>query len=173
MTRRPRNPITGLTAKQEAFAQAIAAGATQSDAYRQAYNVGPDTQATTTTETASRLAANPNVAAMIAKLKQSIQTQATGADAWNLDRLVDAAEEHRQTALDGGYKGVSAANGALELIGRATGLLMDKPTAPSTAIQIVFVTEAGIPTSSVVSVVEGELVEEQGEVIGSLPPPPR
>ena len=163
-----KNLRTGLTHKQEHFAQLVAAGATQSAAYKQAYDVSPDSQLTTITEAASRLAADSNVAAMIAQLKQSIQKQATGAAAWNLDRLVDAAEEHRETALEGGYKGVSAANGALELIGRATGLLADKPTAPSTAIQIVFVTAGeSLPSSRVVSVVEGKLIDDKA----ALPTP--
>ena len=42
---------------------------------------------------------------------------------WDKERFVDAAESHRTTALEGGFKGVSAANGALELIGRSLGYL--------------------------------------------------
>ena len=161
-----RDPITGLTAKEEHFAQLmaltpVASRPNQSDAYRASHNVGPDTLPKTVWESASVLANLPKVAARIEELKAAIQQQALAATVWTLGRLVEAAEIHRQTALDGGFRGVSAANGALELIGRATGLLADKPTAPSTAIQIVFVTEAGIPKETGVSVVEGKLVDEK------------
>ena len=152
-----KDPITGLTHKQEHFAQLVAAGATQSDAYRQAYNVSPGTPGITTWDDASELARHPLVLPRIQELKAAAQAAAVAALAWDSARLVSEADRHRQLALSGGFRGVSAANGALELIGRATGLLADKPTAPSTAIQIVFVTEAPAPR-----VVEGELIDEQG-----------
>ena len=149
-----------LTAKQERFATLVAQGATQSDAYRQAYNVSPDSAPSTAWSNGCSLAADTQVLLRIQELKAAIQQQALAATAWTLGRLVEAAEDHRRLALEGGFKGVSAANGALELIGRATGLLADKPTPPSTAIQIVFVTE-GIPQETRVSVVEGKLVDDK------------
>ena len=152
-----KDPITGLTAKQEKFAQLVAAGLNYSDAYRKSYDVAPSTPGTTFWDHASELARHALVKPRIAELRAAAQKQSLAAQAWTLDRIVEAAEMHRQLALEGGFRGVSAANGALELIGRATGLLADKPTAPSTAIQIVFVTEAPAPR-----VVEGELIDEQG-----------
>ena len=129
-----------LTHKQEAFAQAVAAGATQSDAYRQAYNVSPTTPGTTLWDEASTIARHPLVAPRIAELKAAFQMQTVTAQAWTLDRIVAAAEEHRQLALQGGPKGVPAANGALELIGRATGLLTERTRdAPPVAITRVVV----------------------------------
>ena len=129
-----------LTAKQEAFAQAVAAGATQSDAYRQAYNVSPDTNPDTVCENASHLASNTNVAPRIQELKAALQKNIAERQVWTLDRIVTAAEEHRQLALQGGPKGVPAANGALELIGRATGLLTERTRdAPPVAITRVVV----------------------------------
>ena len=155
---RTKDPITGLTAKQERFAQLVAAGATQSDAYRQAYDVSPDTHRDTVIEDASHLAAHPNVSPRIQELKATYQAAIVAELAWDNAKLVKEADRHRELALSGGWRGVGSANGALEIIGRATGLLADKPTPPSTAIQIVFVTES---QETVVSVVEGKLVDEK------------
>ena len=172
-----RDPITGLTHKQEHFAQLVAAGATQSDAYRQAYNVSPDTLPETVHQNASHLASDTNVAPRIRELQAAAQAAALAKLAWDNAKLVVEADRHRELALSGGWRGVSAANGALELIGRATGLLADKPTAPSMAIQIVFVTEAGIPVETrvsvvkVVSVVEGELADDKAAATTALDAP--
>lgn len=51
----------GLTMKQEAFARAVANGATYSDAYRTCYNV-KTSNLTTINTTASQLMANPKIA---------------------------------------------------------------------------------------------------------------
>ena len=119
-----------LTHKQEKFAQLVAAGATQSDAYRQAYNVSPDTLPDTIHENASHLAADTNVLPRIQQLKAAAQAKVVAKHSWNLDKIVTQAEKHMEIALTGGSKGVPAANGALELIGRATGLLSDKAREP-------------------------------------------
>ena len=116
----------GLTLKQEAFAQAVANGASLSAAYRVSYNVSPSTPGTTTWDDASELARHPLVRPRIQQLIAATQAAAVAETAWTKARLVEAAEAHRQTALTGGWRGVSSANGALEIIGRATGLLNDK-----------------------------------------------
>ena len=54
----------GLTAKQDAFALAVAKGSTLSDAYRSCYNVTTDNPATTN-QAASRLLSNPKVEARV------------------------------------------------------------------------------------------------------------
>jgi nucleoid-associated protein YgaU len=63
------------------------------------------------------------------------------AQAWNLDRLVAELETQLEIARSGGAKTVSAGNGALELIGRVTGILSDKareaPMAPITRVVVV------------------------------------
>ena len=130
-----------LTAKMEQFAQLVAAGSTQSDAYRQAYDALPDSLPDTTWSNASQLAHNPQVITRIQELKAAAQAAALGQIAWDNAKLVTEADRHRELALSGGWRGVSAANGALELIGRATGLLAERPVAPAAAIQIVFITE--------------------------------
>lgn len=58
-----------LTAKQEKFAQLVAQGHTQSDAYREAYDAENMTNDSIKIE-ASRLMDNPNVSLTVDKLKQ-------------------------------------------------------------------------------------------------------
>ena len=73
---RAKDPITGLTQQQEAFAHAIALnGLNQADAYRQTYH--PDNSLPDTIiENASRLAHDSNVLARIQQLKASLHAEA-------------------------------------------------------------------------------------------------
>src|SRR5262245_59201635 len=66
--------MKALTAKQEAFAQAVAdvtSPKSLADAYRSVYNVKPDATNETVQRSASELAANPAVAERIKSLKQT------------------------------------------------------------------------------------------------------
>jgi hypothetical protein len=60
-----------LTAKQEAFAQAVASGMTQADAYRSAYDCEGSADKTVIEE-ASRVASDRNVSARVSELKEAI-----------------------------------------------------------------------------------------------------
>ena len=64
-----------LTSKQEAFAQAVASGMSQSDAYRSSYDVGVDTLDASVWEQASCIANDLKVASRIALLKDEIAAQ--------------------------------------------------------------------------------------------------
>ena len=141
----------GLTAKQEAFAQAVASGLSYSDAYRSAYTVGPDTPGTTTWDDASTLARHPLVRPRIQQLIAAIQAAAVAEVAWDRVRLVTEAAENLRLARTGGWRGAGSANGALELIGRATGLLNDKQQGPPQ----VQVTQIIINAPGAARVVEG------------------
>ena len=121
----PKDPITGLTVQQDAFAHAVASGLNQSDAYRLAYNVALDTLSSSVAEVGSRLGADVNIIARIAAIKAAAEAATIQQIAWNRAKLVREADRHRELALSGGWRGVSAANGALEVIGRAMGLLAD------------------------------------------------
>lgn len=68
----PAKKATKLTAKQEKFAQVHASGKTQADAYRAAFDVKPTTKAETIQQSASRLMANPMVAARVATLREVV-----------------------------------------------------------------------------------------------------
>jgi phosphoenolpyruvate-protein kinase (PTS system EI component) len=63
--------ITMITAKQEAFCQAVLAGRSQSDAYRHAYNTKRGATAGAIAVSASRLMADPKIAIRIAELRHA------------------------------------------------------------------------------------------------------
>lgn len=123
----PKDPITGLTVQQDAFAHAVASGLNYSDAYRSAYNVSPDTLPTTIMPNASRLAADRNVLARIQAIKEAADSHAARAAGWDRQRLISEAETQLSDARTGGWRGVASGNGALEIIARVTGLLQEKP----------------------------------------------
>jgi phage terminase small subunit len=64
---------------------------------------------------------------------------------WDMERLVQEAETNLELARTGGWRGVSAGNGALELIGRVTGILSDKPRDPQVPVitRVVVVLDRG------------------------------
>lgn len=64
-----------LTPKQERFAQEVASGKTQADAYRIAYNVKPTTKSETTIPNASRLMADSNIQARVAEIRAAAVEQ--------------------------------------------------------------------------------------------------
>ena len=61
-----------LTAKQETFAQEVASGKTQSDAYRAAFNVRPNTKPESVNQAASKLMANTNISSRVDELRAPI-----------------------------------------------------------------------------------------------------
>jgi hypothetical protein len=65
-----------LTAKQEAFAQAVASGMSQAEAYRTNYDVDPYCKPETVWEEASRVANDRNVSARVTFLKDEIAAKA-------------------------------------------------------------------------------------------------
>ena len=64
-----------LTAQQEKFAQALADGMTQADAYRTAYNASK-MQDSTIYEKASRMLKEGKISARVASLKEALATKA-------------------------------------------------------------------------------------------------
>ena len=65
-----------LTSKQEAFAQAVASGMSQAEAYRTHYDVDPECKPETIWEEASRVANDRNVSARVQLLKDEIAAKA-------------------------------------------------------------------------------------------------
>lgn len=78
----------GLTPKREAFAQAIVAGATQADAYRQAYRADKMMPATIHAR-ASELAANGMVTGRIAALREELAAKAL----WTREQAVEVLRQ--------------------------------------------------------------------------------
>jgi|SRR3990172_2498791 len=108
-----------LTAKQEAFAQAVASGMNQSDAYRSAYSAGKMKDSSINVK-ASQLAADGKVSVRVAELRKpavdAVQVTLT-AHLARLATLSDAAER------EGKYSAAVAAEVAR---GKASGLYVDK-----------------------------------------------
>lgn len=96
-----------LTAKQEAFAQAVSGGMNQSDAYRSAYDAG-NMAAKTVTEKASALAAGGKVSARIAELKAALATKAL----WTRE---DSVSSLREIATDSEAKAAEKVSAIKEL----------------------------------------------------------
>lgn len=85
-----------LTSKQERFAQLVAAGESQSDAYRATYNC-QNTLDKTIHESASRAAADPKIAARIKELRAPAVRKIELSVQKLLERLNDALELAEQT----------------------------------------------------------------------------
>jgi phosphoenolpyruvate-protein kinase (PTS system EI component) len=60
-----------ITAKQEAFCQALIAGRSQSDAYRDAYNIKPGSKAGAIAVSSSKLMSDPKITLRIAELRKA------------------------------------------------------------------------------------------------------
>ena len=109
-----------LTAKQESFAQKVAAGAILSDAYRESYAAENMADKTVWSE-ACRLAQNPKVATRVraiqADLEADHRTRAARREEFVLKQLQDEAT---------GAETDGARVRALELLGKTVGLFTDK-----------------------------------------------
>jgi len=68
--------VKELTPKQEAFAQAVASGLTQSDAYRKAYTVRPDSKPESVTVKASQMMATDNIRQRVMELREQLSEKA-------------------------------------------------------------------------------------------------
>jgi phage terminase small subunit len=86
------NPTMKLTDKQERFAQAIADGMNQSDAYRAAYDVKEATPKSVN-ELASKVLSNVKVASRVDQLKAKLEAKAL----WTRQ---DSVEALRNIAID-------------------------------------------------------------------------
>ena len=80
-----------LTAKMEAFCQAIADGLTQADAYRRAYdaeNMKPET----VQDTASKLIKNPQVTHRLKELKSKLESKKLWTREQSINKAIEAIE---------------------------------------------------------------------------------
>jgi 2',3'-cyclic-nucleotide 2'-phosphodiesterase (5'-nucleotidase family) len=113
--------MSDLTAKQEAFALAYVETGKGAEAYRRAYEVGADTKPETVWSEASRLLANPAVAARVKELQQ----QARDLAMVSIGTLTGELELARVKAM-GDEKGASAAVSAIMGKAKLHGLLVEK-----------------------------------------------
>ena len=116
--------LAKLTAKMERFAQGVADGLNQSDAYRGAYDCA-NMKPSTVHEAASRLAADYKVSARVHALQAQTARALARRRAWDRERLIQESETNLRMARHHGQFG--PANKALESIGRAAGLFTERP----------------------------------------------
>jgi phage terminase small subunit len=114
----PMPGLSGLTVKQERFARIKVETGNASEAYRRAFNVGPDTKPETVTVSAAQLLANPNVALRVAQ----IEAEALAATQLTVSRLVDEAFQvlERAKASDDQRAAVAAIALLEKLLARLT-----------------------------------------------------
>ena len=105
-----------LTAKQEAFAQAVARGRNQSAAYRFAYEAG-DMAPATIWNNAHVLAKHNEVATRIHEIREAV----AACTVWNRGQLLAELWKNLERAQQ--HNKLSAANQALRQIAKLSGLL--------------------------------------------------
>jgi hypothetical protein len=118
-----------LTPKQEAFAQALVTGMSQSDAYRTAYTVKHGTKPESVNQNASRIMADVNVMSRVAELREPIAKKAQITLESHLEdllRLRNMAAKERQ---------YGAAITAEVARGKASGVVTDKIVLTGSLIQ--------------------------------------
>ena len=128
-----------LTPKQHVFCDGILSGLNQSDAYKAAYDVSPDCLPSTVHNAAYALTQNPEITASIEASRQHRR-------AWTLARILEEADRNLQGAQED--RQWPAANGALAFIGKASGMIVDKPTPESVSItKVTVVLDSGVQVS--------------------------
>lgn len=103
-------PSGKLTAKQEAFAQALADGLSQAEAYRLAYDAENMGEQTLWNE-ASKLAAHNEVSLRVAELKQAIAERALWSREMSVKALVQAYKEGSGSVKVAAVKELNAMHG--------------------------------------------------------------
>ena len=117
-----------LTGKQASFANLVANGASQSEAYRQAYNAA-NMGADSVHVEACRVAAIPRVSLRIAEHRASLQAAIVAETIWDRRQLLLEAETNLHGSRKANQWGPATSN--LKLIAEITGQL-----APTVAISV-------------------------------------
>ena len=147
-----------LTNKQEKFARLIALeGLNQSDAYRQAYDVGPDTLPQTASSNGYELANNTHIALRITELKASLEAAAVTDAAAVLTELKTVG----MAAISGHDVRPSDKVAALDKMAKILGLYKDqddRDSRPAAITQVTIVLSQG-----------GKVVEEELRVVEQAP----
>lgn len=112
--------MSELSQQREAFAQAVASGLNQSDAYRTAYRVKNTTKPETVNQAASRLMADSKVAARVAELRAPVAKAAQMTLESHLQRLRELSEKAEESGQ------MSAAITAEVARGKASGLYVER-----------------------------------------------
>lgn len=94
-----------MTPKQERFAQAVADGMSQADAYRVAFDVKATTKPETVQQSACRLMANPKVAARVKELQAALTQKGLWTREMSVKALVRAFKIAEASANASGMTG--------------------------------------------------------------------
>lgn len=89
-----------LTAKQEAFCQAVADGHSQAQAYRMAYDVGADTKQDNVYSRASVLMADDKITARVEELRAALSDKQLWSRVDSVVELVNTLHHHESKATD-------------------------------------------------------------------------
>jgi phage terminase small subunit len=102
--------MTTLTPKQEKFAQCIADGMTQADAYRAAYNASKMSEGALHVE-ASKLLDNPKVSLRVKELKGKLAQKALWTREMSVKALIQAYREGKPSDKISAVKELNAMHG--------------------------------------------------------------
>ena len=107
--------VETMTPKQEKFAQCVADGMSQAEAYRTAFSVKESTKPETSQANASRLMANSTVSARVAELKSKLEQKGLWTREMSvqaLQKAMDIAQNQNNAAgLTGAVKELNAMHG--------------------------------------------------------------
>jgi phage terminase small subunit len=103
--------MTTLTPKQEHFAQCIADGMTQADAYRAAFNVKPSTKPESVYQRASALMADVKISSRVAELKGALAKKALWTREMSVKALIQAYREGKPSEKVSAVKELNAMHG--------------------------------------------------------------
>lgn len=165
-----QSPAPILTSQQEGYCQSRADGLNKTDSYRANYDCS-NMLPKTVNEEACLLDSHPKIAPRILSLQQATETALAAKRGWDKQRLIDEAEQNleQSRALDQ----MAPANGALQMIGKATGILKEQPESLETATDAIIklakaLSEAQLrgmagQSAGTVQVVDGESRVVDGE----------
>lgn len=100
-----------LTPKQEKFAQCVADGMTQADAYRAAFNVGVNTKAETTIKRAGELMRDGAISGRVFELREKLTQKALWTREKSVEALLEAYQEGNGSVKVAAVKELNAMHG--------------------------------------------------------------
>jgi hypothetical protein len=100
-----------LTPKQEKFAQCVADGMTQADAYRAAFNVSPDSKIQTAIKRASELMLDGDISGRVAELRERLTQKALWTREMSVQALLTAYQEGNASVKVSAVKELNAMHG--------------------------------------------------------------
>lgn len=100
-----------LTPKQEKFAQCVADGMSQAEAYRTAFNVGANTKPETAIKRANELMRKGDVSGRVAELREKLTQKALWTREMSVAALLGAYQEGNASAKVAAVKELNAMHG--------------------------------------------------------------